>query len=61
MDWLIDLYPTLKALWVVWFIVLFLGMLAFVLRPSKKREYERAGLIPLQDEPARSPRGRTLG
>ena len=55
MDTLIALYPTLKALWVVWFVLVFLGMLALVLRPSKRRDYERAGGIPLRDDDA--PRG----
>jgi cytochrome c oxidase cbb3-type subunit 4 len=51
MDTLVALYPTLKALWAVWFVLVFLGMLAFVLRPSKRRHYERAGEIPLRDDP----------
>ncbi|BDG73176.1 cbb3-type cytochrome oxidase subunit 3 [Roseomonas fluvialis] len=51
MDTLIDHLPTLRALWVVWFFVLFLGMLWFVLRPSKKRHFESQADIPLRDDP----------
>jgi cytochrome c oxidase cbb3-type subunit 4 len=60
MDSLIDNLPALRALWVVWFFVLFLGMLWFVLRPSKKRHFEAQADIPLRDDdavvPARSTR-----
>jgi cytochrome c oxidase cbb3-type subunit IV len=52
MDTLIALYPTLKALWVVWFVLLFLGVLVFVFRPSKRQDYARAAAIPLRDDPA---------
>ncbi|MBX6374171.1 MAG: cbb3-type cytochrome c oxidase subunit 3 [Acetobacteraceae bacterium] len=50
MDTLIAFYPTLKTLWVVWFFLLFLGMLALVLRPSKRRHYEAQADIPLRDD-----------
>jgi len=50
-DLLLSVYPHLRALWVVWFFLLFVGMLAFVLRPSKRAAYEKAGDIPLRDDP----------
>ena len=50
MDSLIDNLPALRALWVVWFFVLFLGMLWLVLRPSKKRHFESQADIPLRDD-----------
>jgi cytochrome c oxidase cbb3-type subunit 4 len=53
LDALIEIYPTLRALWVVWFFLLFVGMVAWVMRPSKKRDYERAGDIPLRDDDQR--------
>jgi cytochrome c oxidase cbb3-type subunit 4 len=57
MHTLIESLPALRAMWVVWFFVLFLGMLWFVLRPSKKRHFESQADIPLRDDPpARSPR-----
>jgi cytochrome c oxidase cbb3-type subunit 4 len=60
-DFLLSIYPHLRALWVVWFFLLFIGMLAWVLRPSKRAAYEEAGAIPLRDEPpARQGRGHPL-
>jgi cytochrome c oxidase cbb3-type subunit IV len=53
MEKLIELYPTLNALWVVWFFALFLGMLWFVLRPSRRQHYEALADIPLRDDRAR--------
>ncbi len=59
MDWLASIYPTLRALWVVWFFLLFVGMVLWVMRPSKKRDYERAGEIPFRDDDdAKGPRTR---
>jgi len=55
METLIALYPTLKALWVVLFVMVFVGMLVLVLRPSKRRSYAEASLIPLQDDAPRPP------
>jgi cytochrome c oxidase cbb3-type subunit 4 len=53
MDTLIEHLPTLRAMWVVWFFVLFLGMLWFVLRPSKKQHFESQADIPLRDDTSR--------
>ena len=49
MSALIDQLPLLRSLWVVWFLVLFLGMLWFVLRPSRKTYYEAQADIPFRD------------
>jgi cbb3-type cytochrome oxidase subunit 3 len=57
MDTLIALYPTLRALWVVWFFLLFVAMLVLVLRPSKRRHYEAQADIPLRND---RPRGRAV-
>ena len=51
MDTLIALYPMLKALWVVWFFVLFVGVVAWVMRPSAKGRYQDMARIPLNDDP----------
>jgi cytochrome c oxidase cbb3-type subunit 4 len=56
MQTLIDQLPALRALWVVWFFVLFLGMLWFVMRPSRKRHFEAQADIPLRDDEVRGPR-----
>jgi len=44
-----SLYPSIAALWVVWFFLLFGGIVAWVMRPSRRRDYERAGRIPFGD------------
>ena len=54
MQTLSDLLPLIRSLWVVWFFVLFLGMLWFVLRPSKRKHYESQADIPLRDDDARN-------
>ena len=60
LDILGSLQSTLSTLWVVWFFVLFTGIILYVTSPWRKRRYEQAGDIPLRDEPphARSRGGR---
>lgn len=54
------LHSILSTVWVVWFFVLFLGMLAYVLRPSKRQQYQSLADIPLRDEaPGQAARSRT--
>ena len=48
---LASIQSTLSTLWVVWFFVLFTGIILYVMAPWRKRGYERAGDIPLRDEP----------
>mgnify|MGYP001561730926 CR=1 FL=1 len=48
MDW-IAIYPTLKSLWVVWFAVLFVGIVVWVFWPSRRRRLEEHAQIPLRD------------
>lgn len=45
-----------STLWVVWFFVLFTGIILWVMRPAKRRDYERLGTIPLRDDAPQSPR-----
>jgi cbb3-type cytochrome oxidase subunit 3 len=47
---LASLQPLFSTLWVVWFFVLFAGILIYVMAPKRKREYERAGDIPFRDD-----------
>ncbi len=48
-----------STLWVVWFFILFTGIIVAVMRPRKRTDYVRAGSIPFQDEsPARQRRDR---
>jgi cytochrome c oxidase cbb3-type subunit 4 len=53
---LVKLQSVLNTLWVVWFFVLFLGMLWYVMRPSKKQHFASLADIPLRDEPTNSAR-----
>jgi len=53
------LYDILNTLWVVWFFLLFLGMLWYVLRPSKRDYYRKLGNIPFDgDDADNRPAGR---
>ena len=57
LDTLGSLQSTLSTLWLVWFFVLFGGIILYVMSPWRKRRYEKAGDIPLRDDPpARLPR-----
>ena len=56
---LASLQSILSTLWVVWFFVLFTGIILYVMSPWRKRGYEQAGDIPLQDEPPSSSRAPT--
>jgi cytochrome c oxidase cbb3-type subunit 4 len=44
------LQPILPTLWVVWFFILFTGIVVYVMAPWRKRRYEQLGDIPLRDE-----------
>ena len=56
MDTLIAIYPTLQAVWVVWFFALFVGLVAWVMRPSAKARYATMARLPLNDDPRATPR-----
>jgi cytochrome c oxidase cbb3-type subunit 4 len=45
------LQPILPTLWVVWFFILFTGIVVYVMAPWRKRRYEQLGDIPLLDDP----------
>ena len=44
------LQPILPTLWVVWFFILFTGIVVYVMAPWRKRRYEQLGDIPLRDD-----------
>jgi cytochrome c oxidase cbb3-type subunit 4 len=52
---LLDLQPIFSTLWVVWFFVLFIGLLVYVMAPRRRGAYERAGEIPMRDDDLRHP------
>lgn len=47
-----ELLPLLKQLWLVWFLVLFLGIVFWAFRPSARRRFEADAMIPLNDDPS---------
>lgn len=47
-----ELQPLFNSLWVLWFFLLFGGILLWVLRPSRKRLWEERGRMVLRDEPS---------
>ncbi len=46
-DMLVD---TARSLWSLWLMVVFLGIIAWVLWPSHSRKIEEHGRIPFKDE-----------
>ena len=45
-----DIYRLLRSLWLVWLIVLFLGIVAWVMWPKRKKELEDQAQIPFKDD-----------
>ena len=45
-----EFYEFVRSLWVVWLMVLFVGIVAWVLWPSRRRKYREAAQIPLEDD-----------
>ncbi len=41
---------TFSTMWVVWFFILFTGIIVYVMAPWRKRRYEQLGEIPLRDD-----------
>jgi cytochrome c oxidase cbb3-type subunit IV len=49
MEWL-DLAHNARALWIVWMVVLFIGLVFYALRPRNKRHFEDCSRIPFRAE-----------
>ncbi|MCC7271678.1 MAG: cbb3-type cytochrome c oxidase subunit 3 [Alphaproteobacteria bacterium] len=47
---MMEIYSLLRSLWVVWFMALFLGIVAWALWPANRRRFEDHGQIPLRDD-----------
>jgi len=45
-----DFYTTVKSLWVVWLVLLFVGIVAWAYWPSRKQRFERDAEIPFRDD-----------
>ncbi|MCK8784772.1 cbb3-type cytochrome c oxidase subunit 3 [Roseomonas sp. NAR14] len=50
MDGLYALYPLLRTIWIVWFFVLFVGILAWALWPGRRQRLQQLADIPLRDD-----------
>jgi cytochrome c oxidase cbb3-type subunit 4 len=44
------LQPILPTIWVIWFFILFTGIVLYVMAPWRKRRYEQIGEIPMHDD-----------
>ena len=44
------IYPVIRSLWAVWFMALFLGIVAWVYWPRRKARLEEHGRIPLDTD-----------
>jgi cytochrome c oxidase cbb3-type subunit 4 len=45
-----DLYEFVRSLWVVWLMLIFLGIVAWAYWPSRRRRLQKHGSIPLDDD-----------
>jgi len=50
MEWLAANYGLLKQLWVLWFFLLFAGIVAWAFWPGNKQRLEAQGRIPLEND-----------
>ena len=50
--------PVLKQFWVIWLMILFVGIVAWVYWPGRRREMEDNARIPFRDEEGRNGRER---
>ncbi len=44
------LYETARSLWVVWLMILFLGIVFWAFRPKNRKRFEEDARIPFKDE-----------
>ncbi len=45
-----DAFVWLRSLWLLWLVLLFLGIVAYVFWPKRRRRFEAHGRIPLEDD-----------
>lgn len=53
MTQLIEHYPWLRSLWTIWFFLMFVGIIAWTMWPSRKAAWEQTAQIPLRDGAAK--------
>ncbi|MFC0389101.1 cbb3-type cytochrome oxidase subunit 3 [Muricoccus vinaceus] len=44
-----QIHSLLLTTWIVWFFLLFTGIVVWALRPARRETFERARLIPLRE------------
>jgi|YNPMSStandDraft_1061717.scaffolds.fasta_scaffold01464_2 cytochrome c oxidase cbb3-type subunit 4 len=49
MEWLAANYGLLRQAWLLWFVLLFVGIVAWAFWPGNRRRLEAHGRIPLDD------------
>ncbi len=50
MEWL-DFAKDTRPLWIVWMVLLFVGLAGYALLPRNKKHFEQCARIPLRAEP----------
>ena len=53
MEFVAEAYAAIKSLWVVWLILVFLGLVVWVYWPGHKKRLEAHRDIPFEDQPFR--------
>lgn len=49
MDWQ-QILEVVRSLWVVWLMILFIGIVFWAYRPKNKKRFEEHGRIPFKDD-----------
>jgi len=52
-----EFYIILRELWLLWFMALFMGIVAWVYWPGRRSRLQEQAFIPLQDDDGVAPRG----
>jgi cytochrome c oxidase cbb3-type subunit 4 len=45
-----EVYAFIRSLWLLWLVLLFVAIVAYVYWPSRRKRLESYGSIPLQDD-----------
>ena len=47
---LMQIWETLRPLWLVWLMILFAGVVFWAYRPRNRKRFEEDGMIPFKEE-----------
>ena len=50
-----SIYGAIRSLWVLWLMLIFIGIVVWAFWPGRKKKLERAARIPLEDDKPRGP------